>query len=307
MRAVRFDSYGGIDVLDVREVDDPVASPGRVVVRVRATGINPGEISIREGLLHDRWPAAFPSGEGADFAGVVTEIGDDVEGVAVGDEVLGWSEERSAHAELVSVPAEQLTPKPATLSWERAGSLHVASMAALASVRAVDPRPGDVVVVSAAAGGVGSFAAQLARRTGATVIGLASEHNHDWLRAHDIAPVTYGDGQAERIFAAAPGGVDAFLDTFGQGYVDLAIGLGVAKERINTIIDFEAVQTKGVNGEGTASVADAAALAEVAALVASGQIDMPIESTYPLTEVQEAYRELAERHARGKIVLFPGG
>ena len=307
MKAVRFDRYGGLDVLEVRDVDNPVAMAGGAVVRVKATGINPGEMSIREGLLHDRWPATFPSGEGADFAGVVTAIGDGVDAVAVGDEVLGWTDERSAQAELVSVPVEQLTAKPAGLSWEQAGSLHVASMAALASVQAVDPQPGETVVVSAAAGGVGSFAAQLARRTGATVIGLASEHNHDWLRAHEIVPVTYGDGQAERITAAAPNGIDAFIDTFGQGYVDLALGLGVAKGRINTIIDFEAVQTKGVHGKGTAEAESADALAEVAGLVASGAIDMPIESTYPLDEVQAAYGELADRHARGKIVLLPGG
>ena len=194
MRAVRFDRYGGVEVLEVREVDDPVDAPGRAVVAVRATGINPGEIAVREGFLHERWPATFPSGEGSDLAGVVRSIGPDVTGVAVGDEVLGWSDERAAHAELVSVPVEHVVAKPAGLSWEVAGSMYVASMAALASVRAVAPEPGEVVVVSAAAGGVGSFAAQLARRTGATVIGLAGEANHDWLRSRDIVPVAYGVG-----------------------------------------------------------------------------------------------------------------
>ena len=124
-------------MLEVREVDDPADADGRVIVRVRATGINPGEIAIREGALHSRWPATFPSGEGADFAGVVQSVGAGVSGVAPGDEVLGWSDERAAHAELVSVPADQVVAKPAGLAWEVAGSLYVASMAALASVRAV--------------------------------------------------------------------------------------------------------------------------------------------------------------------------
>src|SRR3954470_16755321 len=112
MRAVRFDRYGGVDVLEVREVDDPVDAPGRVIVEVRATGINPGEIAIREGVLHERWPATFPSGEGSDLAGVVRTVGAGVSTVVVGDEVVGWSDERSAHADLVSVPAEQVVPKP---------------------------------------------------------------------------------------------------------------------------------------------------------------------------------------------------
>jgi NADPH:quinone reductase-like Zn-dependent oxidoreductase len=305
MKAVRFDEYGGVDVLEVREVEDPVVGPGRVLVEVRAAGINPGEISIREGQLHERWPATFPSGEGTDLAGVVQAVGDGVTEFAPGDEVLGWTEERASHAELVAVPADQLTAKPASLPWEVAGSLFVAGMAGYASVQAVAPQAGETVVVSAAAGGVGSVAAQLARRTGATVIGLASEHNHDWLRRHDIVPVTYGDGQAERIREAAHGTVDAFIDTFGGGYVDLAIELGVAPERINTIIDYAAVERLGVNAQGTHAIATAPLLAELAGLVADGSLEIPIARTYPLDQVHDAYRELGKRHSHGKIVLLP--
>jgi len=305
MRAVRFDRYGGVDVLEVREVDDPVDADGRVVVAVRATGVNPGEIGVREGMLHDRWPATFPSGEGSDLAGDVRSIGGGVTGISVGDEVIGWSDERSAHAELVSVLVDHVVAKPAGLSWEVAGSMYVASMAALASVRAVDPKRGEVVVVSAAAGGVGSFAAQLALRTGATVIGLAGQGNHDWLRSRGIVPIAYGEGQADRVRAVADGHVDAFIDTFGGGYVDMALELGVAPERINTIADFDAVATKGVKGEGTASIASAEALAEVAEAVAAGDVEVPIAATFALDEVREAYRKLADRHTRGKIVLIP--
>ena len=305
MRAVRFDMYGGIDVLEVREVDDPVAGPGEVLVAVKAAGINPGEIAIREGRLHDRWPATFPSGQGTDFAGVVAAVGDGASAHAPGDEVIGWTEQRAAHAELVAVPAEQLTPKPDAVSWEVAGGLFVVAMAGLAGVQAVGPQPGETVVVSAAAGGVGSVSAQLARRTGATVIGLAGAANHDWLRDHDIVPVTYGDGQEERIREASGGAVDAFIDTFGGGYVDLAIGLGVAPRRINTIIDYEAVQRLGVNGVGTHDIGTAALLADIAQLVADGSLEIPIAATYPLGDVRDAVAELAERHTRGKIILIP--
>jgi NADPH:quinone reductase-like Zn-dependent oxidoreductase len=305
MRAVRFDAYGGVDVLDVREVEDPVAGPGRVVVAVKAAGINPGEMAIREGHLDDRWPATFPSGEGTDLAGVVQAVGDGARGFAAGDEVLGWTEERASHAELVAVPADQLIPKPASLPWEVAGSLFVAALAAYASVDAVAPQSGETVVVSAAAGGVGSVAVQLARRAGATVIGLAGEHNHGWLRRHDIVPVAYGPGQADRIREAASGGVDAFIDTFGGGYVDLAIELGVAPPRINTIIDYAAVERLGVNAQGTHAIASASLLAEIAELVASGSLEIPIARTFRLDQVRDAFNELAERHVHGKIVLVP--
>jgi NADPH:quinone reductase-like Zn-dependent oxidoreductase len=305
MRAVRFDQYGGVDVLEVRDVEDPVAGPGRVLVAVRAAGINPGEIAIREGRLHERWPASFPSGEGTDLAGVVQSIGDGVTAFAAGDEVLGWTEERASHAELVVVPADQLTTKPASVPWEVAGSLFVVAFAAYASVQAVAPQAGETVVVSAAAGGVGSVAVQLARRTGATVIGLAGEPNHEWLRHHDIVPVTYGDGQTDRIREAAGGTIDAFIDTFGDGYVDLAIELGVAPQRINTIIDYEAVQRLGVHGQGTHSIASASLLAEVTGLVADGSLELPIARTFPLDRVRDAFDELAERHTHGKVVLLP--
>jgi NADPH:quinone reductase-like Zn-dependent oxidoreductase len=305
MRAVRFDEYGGVDVLEVREVEDPVAGPGRVLVAVKAAGINPGEIAIREGRVHDRWPATFPSGEGTDLAGVVQAVGDGVTAFAVGDEVLGWTEERASHAELVAVPADQLTAKPASLSWEVAGSLFVVGLAAYASVRAVDPQGDETVVVSAAAGGVGSVAVQLARRTGARVIGLAGVRNHDWLRRHGIVPVTYGAGQADRIREAAGGAIDALIDTFGDGYVDLAIELGVAPQRINTIIDYDAVERLGVNGQGTHAIASAPLLAELAGLVADGTLEIPVACTFPLDQVRDAFRELAGRHTHGKIVLLP--
>lgn len=305
MRAVRFDRYGGVDVLEVREVEDPVATPGRVLVAVKAAGINPGEIGIREGRLHERWPATFPSGEGTDFAGVVRSVGEDVPTFSEGDEVLGWTEERASHAELVAVPSDQLTAKPASVAWEVAGSLFVAGMAAYASVQTVAPQPGETIVVSAAAGGVGSLAVQLARRTGARVIGLASERNHDWLREHDIVPVTYGDGQRERIRDVTGGTVDGFIDTFGGGYVDLAIELGVDSARINTISDFEAVQRLGVQAQGTHAIASAALLAELVELVADGELEVPIARVFPLDQVRDAFRELADRHTHGKIVLVP--
>jgi len=306
-KAVRFDRYGDIDVLYVADVPRPAPGPGEVLVAVRAAGINPGEASIRKGLLHDRWPATFPSGQGSDLAGVVEEVGDGVDGVAVGDEVLGFTERRASHAELVVTEAADLTPKPAGVSWEAAGALFVAGTTAYAAVRAVAPQAGEVVVVSGAAGGVGSLAAQLVRRTGATVIGLAGAANHDWLREHDIVPVAYGDGVAARIAEAAGGRpVAALVDTYGSGYVALAIDeLGVAPERVDTIIDWAAAQERGAKTEGNAAAASREVLAELAALVDAGELEVPIAASYPLAEVRAAFEDLERRHTRGKIVLVP--
>src|ERR1700756_2818854 len=278
IKAVRFDHYGDINVLEVREVDRPVPGAGEVLVEVKAAGINPGEAKIRTGALHDMFPATFPSGQGSDQAGVIAAVGPGVHGFGVGDEVLGFSEKRSSHAEFVVAPAEQLIAKPPQLSWEIAGSLFVAGTTAYAAVRALGLRPGDVVAVSAAAGGVGTVAVQLARRAGATVLGIAGPDNDEWLRNRGVIAVNYGDGLAERLRAASPSGrVDAFLDLFGGGYVELAINeLGVAPERIDTIIDFPAVAKFGVQAAGNADAASAAVLTELAALVASGELELPI-------------------------------
>jgi NADPH:quinone reductase-like Zn-dependent oxidoreductase len=221
--------------------------------------------------------------------------------------VLGFSEKRSSHAEFVVVPAEQLTAKPQQLSWEVAGSMFVAGTTAYAAVRALGLRPTDVVAVSAAAGGVGTIAVQLARQAGATVLGIAGPDNDEWLRNHGVIPVNYGDGLAERLRAASPSGrIDAFLDLFGGGYVDLAVNeLGVAPERIDTIIDFPAVAKFGVQAAGNADAASAAVLAELAALVAAGDLDVPIAGVFALDDVQDAYRTLEEQHTRGKLVLRP--
>lgn len=304
-RAVRFDRYGGREVLYVADVEVGRPAPGEVIVAVKAAGCNPGEASIREGYLDAMWPATFPSGEGSDLAGVVTEVTVGAGPFAVGDEVLGWTWGRASHAEYVTVPARQLMPKPAALSWEVAGSLYVVGCTAYAAVEAVGVGAGDTVVVSAAAGGVGSITVQLAKVRGAEVIGIASEANHRWLSSLGVIPVAYGDGLAARIGAAAPAGVDAFIDTFGEEYVRLAVELGVAPERIDTIIAFDAAKEVGAKVEGSSDASTTEALGEIADLVAAGRITVPIAATYPLDAVQDAYAELEERHTRGKIVLIP--
>jgi len=307
MKAVKFDRYGDIDVLEVRDVPRPSPGPNEVVVQVKAAGINPGEAMIRKGVLHDRWPATFPSGQGSDLAGVVAEVGAGVEMFRAGDEVLGFTHQRASQAEFVVVPANQLTDKPPAVSWEVAGALFVAGTTACAAIRAVELKPGDTVAVAGAAGGVGSIAVQLAKRAGATVLGIAGLSNDAWLSSHGIIPVNYGGDLARRLRAsAASGSIHAFLDFFGGGYVELAVTeLGVPPQRVDTIIDFAAVNKFGVKAAGNSDAADPGVLAELANLIAAGELEVPIAGVFPLDQVRQAYRTLEQRHTRGKIVLRP--
>ena len=307
MKAVRFDQYGPVSVLDVREVPTPEPGPGQVLVRVKAAGINPGEAKIRDGLLDALFPATFPSGQGSDFAGVVERVGPGVDAVVAGDEAIGWVDTRSSQAEYLVADEQNLVRRPSGLPWEVAGAIPVAGFTAWAMVRAVDLKPGDTVAVAGAAGGVGSLAVQLAKRKGATVIGLAGPSNHDWLIRHGVVPVAYGEGVADRIrAAAAPATVDVFLDTHGGDYVELALNdLKVAPERIDSVVRPDAVAKYGIKGDGNAAGASAATLEELAGLIAAKELELPIARTYQLTEVVAAYTELAKGHLRGKIVLIP--
>jgi NADPH:quinone reductase-like Zn-dependent oxidoreductase len=306
MKAVRFDDYGGIEVLEVRDVARPEPGPGQVLVAVRAAGINPSEAAIRTGRVRDIFPATFPSGQGSDLAGVVEEVGAGVNGVAVGDEVIGYTDNRASQAEYVLVEAANLTAKPPGVPWEEAGALFVAGATGVATVRAVAPTAGEAVAIAGAGGGVGVFAVQLAVREGARVIALASERHHAWLRERGAVPVAYGDGVGERITeAAGETPVAAFIDLVGSGYVELALELGVARDRIDTIADFSAIEKYGVKSEGGAAAASAATLAELAEAIAVGDIVVPIQSAYLLDDVQAAFTELEAGHMAGKIVLIP--
>ena len=312
-KAVRFNQYGGVDVLQVVEVERPTPLQHEVLVRVKAAGINPSEAGLREGFLHRIWPVAFPSGEGFDFAGIVAELGDGVSQFAVGDEVIGYTavfpHTPASHAEYVVVPADHLTPRPANVSWEAAGALYVAGSTASAAIRAVGLKAGDTLVVSNAAGGVGSLVVQLAVAAGAKVIGLSSPAHHPWLKLRGVIPVTYGDGVAERIQTVAEGPIDAFIDTYGADYVELAVALGVRPERIDTIANFDAPAKYGVKAEGGSAIDTnrdrVRVLADLADAISEGKVVVPIARVYALDDVQVAYRELAQGHTLGKIVLVP--
>jgi NADPH2:quinone reductase len=295
LKAVRYDRFAGIDGIYLADLPEPVPGPGEVVVRVEAGALNPGALPALHGS---------PYTPGRDLAGVIVAVGADVHGFAAGDAVLGRLQSWDAHAQLVAIPVTQLIGKPPALPWDVAGSLYTTPMAGLGAIRAVEPRPGETVVISGASGGVGFTAAQLAVRAGATVIGLTSAAHFDLLRRHGIDPVQYGDGERERIRAAADR-VDAFIDAVGGGYLDLALDLGVPKDRIDTVVDYRAAKERGVKALGTTDAGGTPALAELAALAAGGNLHIPIAATYPLTAVRDAYQALADRKTHGRIVLHP--
>lgn len=300
-RAVRFSRNGGPEVLDVVEVDEPHAGAGTVRVRVRAAALNAFDFKVRRDASY--LPSKkLPSGQGHEFAGVADEVGDGVEAVAVGDEVLGWVS-FAAQADYVVVPPTQLAPKPATLDWATAGGIGLVGNTARRATDAVSPGPGDTVLVSAAAGGVGLLESQFAIRAGATVIGTASEANHEFLRGLGVIPLAYGPGLADRVRAAAPNGITAVLDSAGEETVLLGLELGVDPKRINTIVYYAGVDKYGIQAVGGGGKTSAE-LAELARLVADGELVLPIAATYPLSEVREAYTQLESRHLLGKIVLL---
>ncbi|SFN94729.1 NADPH:quinone reductase [Pseudonocardia ammonioxydans] len=311
-RAVRFDRYGEVEELYVADVgfDDP--GPGRVLVEVHSTGVNRGEgpvsISSCRGAFAGTRPLEFPSGQGSDWAGVVAAVGDGVSDVEPGEDVFGWTDERAAHATHVDVPAEQVLHRPAGLHPATAGALHVAGAAATASVQAVAPQPGETVVVSGAAGGVGQIAAQLLQLRDVHVVGIASAGNRHRLREMAVTPVAYGaSGEETRanLRSALPDRVHAWVDVHGDGYVDLAVELGIPADRIATVADPGAADRHGVHARGTADADGREDLAALGHLVADGALEVPVVAGYPLPKVRDAVAELERGHTAGKIVLLP--
>lgn len=303
-KAVQFNEYGPITVLQVVKVSKPEPREREILVAVKAAGINPGEDKIRQGLVHNRWPATFPSGEGTDFAGIVAKVGSEVNDFSVGDKVAGYTHNRASHAEYVIVSEDNLTLKPDEVSWEVAGSLFVAGTTAVGALQAVDLKPNETIVISGAAGGVGSIVAQLAAVNGGRVYGVAGNRDIEWLITHNITPISYDENVAGKIKRLV-GAPDAFIDTVGKGYVKMAIELNIPEYRIDTIVDFQAAQTYDVKIDGSAAASAISVLSDLLQKIADGVLDVPVAKTFPLDKVQDAFTFLTTEHHRGKVVLIP--
>ncbi|MEV6790749.1 NADP-dependent oxidoreductase [Streptomyces sp. NPDC051320] len=305
-RAVVHQTFGGPEVLELRDVPEPHAGPGEVRVRVAAAGLNPMDwILSSDPEAAAMFGVTVPSGFGFDFAGVVEEVGAGADGFAVGDRVHGGALAKAA-ADFVVMKTPTQAPDalfrtPDGISDEVAATLPVAGLTAAAALAAIGLRPGDTLLVGGAGGGVGVFAVQLAKLAGARVLGTASEGTFDFLRQLGAEPVAYGPGLADRVRALAPGGVTAATDLFGTETAETALALGVPPERISTI-------AAGPNPPGGARAtggADARPgdMQRITDAILAGRITVPIAATFPIERVRDAVTLQAGRHTHGKIVL----
>ncbi|MCK7624787.1 NADP-dependent oxidoreductase [Streptomyces sp. RS10V-4] len=304
MKAITTNSYGGPEVLTYTEQPDPKIGPDSVLIRVKAAGVNPVDWKIVAGYLDSIMHVHFPLIPGWDVAGVVEAVGADATEYAIGDHVIGYVRkdevQHGTYAELVAAPVRTLARKPESLSWQQAAGLPLAGLTAYQSLKRVGVKAGDLVLVHAAAGGVGSLAVQIAVAEGARVIGTASERNHDFLRSLGAEPVTYGDGLADRVRALAPDGVEAALDFVGGGAVDLSQEVLKDRGRVVSIADGE-VGAKG--GHMVWVRPDSADLTALAILADAGKLTVPVETVLPLSEAAEAFRISQAGRTRGKIIL----
>jgi NADPH:quinone reductase-like Zn-dependent oxidoreductase len=305
VRAVSYRRFGGPEVLECGEVPEPTLAPNEVLVRTRAASVNPADWKAREGLFATLMDTVFPVVPGWDLSGVVERVGLSVIDFAPGDEVVGmvWEDviSQGTCAELVAAPVRTLAHKPPDLGWAEAATLPLAGLAAYQSlVHRLRVRPGETVVIHAASGGVGVFAVQLARWLGARVIGTASEHNHDFVRALGAEPLSYRGRLAERIRSLAPEGVDAVLDAAGRRALRASPGLLREGGRLVSVAD-PAVRSLG--GSYVFAWPDTTDLSTLARLADEGTVRVEIARTFPLEKTGEAHELIREGHTRGKIVV----
>jgi len=303
-RAVLLDSFGGPEVLNLREVPAPQAGPGQIRVRVTAAGLNPMDwFMTSDADTATRFGLSLPCGFGTDYAGVVDQVGDGVTEFAADDRVFGGALSRAVADYVVIDVAGTIAAggdahhTPDGVDDRTAATLAIAGCTAAAALAVVNPGPGDTLLIGGAGGGVGVFTVQLARLAGARVIGTGSATSADALRALGAEPAAYGDGLAGRLRALAPG-VTAAIDLYGTDTVQAARELGVPDERVTTI----AAQVDGITPANGANAAPGA-IEEIARLVAAGQLRVPIAATFPVEQIRAAVELQAGRHVHGKVVI----
>jgi NADPH:quinone reductase-like Zn-dependent oxidoreductase len=299
MRAIQYFEFGGPEVLQVTEVPDPHPGPGQIRVAVRAAGVNPIDWKVRSGAMG----GDLPKRTGQEVAGVVDEVGPEVDSVAVGDAVFGPAAGGGGMAQLALL--EHWAPVSGRLDIETAAGLPVAVETACRMLDLLEVGTGQTVVVNGAAGAVGISTVQLARERGARVIGTASEPNHEYLRSYGAEPTTYGDGLVERVRAIAADGVDRAIDAAGGGALPALVELAGGPENVITIADYQGSQDTGVRMTGGATDERAWYALQLAAdLINEDRFSLPVAQTFGLDEIAEAHRLSETGHVRGKIIVL---
>ncbi|MBQ0890398.1 NADP-dependent oxidoreductase [Streptomyces sp. RM72] len=301
MKAVVIASFGEPSVLRVAEAPRPVPGPGQVLVRVHAAGVNPAEIQARAGVFRLRAPAII----GFEFAGVVEAVGPGVDEGVVGDRVAGWPDSATQGSYAEYTVSSNFATIPDGVSFEAAAATVIGADNAARALGLLNIRPGETLVVTGASGALGGAAVQFARQRGVTVIGLAGPDNADFVRSLGATPVAHGPGLVDRIRAAAPGGVDAALDTAGKGLLPALVDLLGGPDRIVTLADRDAAQHGVVCSPGGSGNRDRGPVQEALDLIAAGAWIARIGRSFPLDEVADAHRLVATGHTHGKVILLP--
>jgi len=302
MRVAAFSKYGPPEVLHVMEFDDPQAGPGQVRVRVKAAGVQPFDCAVRSsGWTPPGLTINFPQILGNEFSGIIDQVGEGVTNFMSDDEVLGWAL-MACYAEYVVVSVDQIVQKPKEMPWEHASVITASGQTAHTALQELGVDKGDTVLIHAAAGGVGTFAVQLAQAWGAAkVIGTASEANHDYLRSLGAIPVTYGEGLVNRVRSLTPEGVDVAFDAAGAEALKASVQLVKNKDRIGTIVAFDLVDELGVLP--IRSQRSIERLSELVTLYNKGMINIHVRNIFHLEEVVKAHSEVEVGHGCGKVVL----
>ncbi|WP_411145448.1 NADP-dependent oxidoreductase [Streptomyces sp. x-80] len=299
MRAARYHEYGGMETLVIEEVPEPRPGPAEIRIRVSAAGVNPVDWKVRSGAVRDVFPLELPAIPGRDAVGVVDEIGDKVRGVSIGDRVFGLGGVTGATAELAVLSA--WAPAPAAWSDEEAAGAGLASVTALGGLEVFGSLKGRTLLIEGAAGGVGSAAVEIAVAQGATVIGTAGEHNHEFLSALGAMATTYGTGLAERVCALAPDGIDFALDTAASGSLSDLVAIVGDPTRVSTVADHADASRLGTHLANARN--DSALLAAAGELGRQGRYTPRVERSYPLEQIAEAHAYSEGGHVRGKVVV----
>jgi NADPH2:quinone reductase len=301
-KAFGFPTYGGPDVQEVLDVDKPAPGAGELLVAVRAAGVNPVDWKIRQGYLAEFVPLTLPAVLGQEVAGVVEEVGQDVEGFSVHDEILGSVAPGSGgYAEYTLVTASTATKKPPQVSFTDAAALPVAAGTAYDAVGQLELSEGETLLINGIGGGVGVAAAQLARDYGVFVIGTGSESKRELAESLGATLVTYGDGVADRVREIMPDGVDAILDLVGGDALRSVADLVSDRSRVLTTTDPTAAAELGAGG--VERDRSGVVLAEIVQLVADGKLDPHVSDVVPLDRADEALASVEAGHTRGKVVI----
>ncbi|MFF4320675.1 NADP-dependent oxidoreductase [Streptomyces sp. NPDC001568] len=304
MKAITYNAYGTPTQLELVDAPEPKVGPSEVLIRVKAAGVNPVDWKLAAGFLGHVLEVRHPVIPGWDVAGVVEAVGPDTDDYAVGDEVFGYVRKEwvqlGTYAEFVAAPVRTLARKPRGLTFEQAAGLPLAGLTSYQAITRAGVKAGQTVVIHSAAGGTGSLGVQIAVALGARVIGTAGAHNHAYLRDLGAEPVLYGDGVADRIRALAPEGVDAGLDFYGEGGVELLQSVVRTGGPVISIADNDADSKGAKHIWARADTADLTTLAELAE---SGRLTVNVEHALPLAEAAGAWELSAKGRTRGKIVL----